>query len=108
LTFADFTKTSEADIEELFDVSFYLELVNNEYKDQLSTPVTEAVLPKHPRIVERLEKYFGSNPVKSGTFNHYRPARYFAEHIGEHEPRLSPATMDRFEAASKALNALIK
>lgn len=107
LTFADFTKTAEADIEDMFDVDFYLELVNSEFKGQLSAPVTEAVLPKHPRIVERLNQYFAANPLKSGGFNHYRPARYFAEHIAELAPKLSGSTLARFEEAFNALNALV-
>lgn len=107
LTFAEFTKTAEADIEDMFDIGFYLELVNKEYKDQLAAPVTEAALPQHPRIVERLDQYFAANPLKSGTFNHYRPARYFAEHIAELEPKLSAATLTRFEEAFKSLNALL-
>src|SRR5206468_10674075 len=31
LTFAEFTGTAEADIEDMFDVAFYLKLVNGEY-----------------------------------------------------------------------------
>ena len=108
LTFADFTKTTEADIEDMFDVSFYLELVNAEFKDQLSAPITEAALPKHPRVLVRLEKHFEANPLKFGAFNHYRPARYFADNIAGLTPKVSNATLDRFEAAYKALNALLK
>jgi hypothetical protein len=107
LTFAEFTKTAEADIEDMFDIGFYLELVNSEFKGQLASPVTEAALPQHPRIVERLAQYFEANPLKSGTFNHYRPARYFAEHIAELEPKLSAATVARFEEAFNILNALL-
>ncbi len=108
LTFADFTKTVEADVEDMFDVARYLELVNSEYKDQLASPITDAALPQHARVLVRLEKYFETIPLKSGSFNHYRPARYFVEHIGELAPKLSAATLDRFEAAYKTLNALLK
>jgi hypothetical protein len=59
-------------------------------------------------VLVRLEKYFEANPLKTGKFNHYRPARYFAEHITDLTPKLSAATLDRFEAAYKALNALVK
>jgi hypothetical protein len=55
----------------------------------------------------RLEKYFEANPLKAGKFNHYRPARYFAEHLAELAPKLSAAALDRFEAAFKALNAIV-
>jgi hypothetical protein len=108
LTFADFTKTAEADVEDMVDVSFYLELVNNEYKDQLVAAIAETALPKHPRVLVRLEKYFETKPLKTGKFNHYRPARYFTEHIADLAPKLSAATLDRFETAYKTLNALLK
>jgi AAA15 family ATPase/GTPase len=107
LTFAEFTKTTEADIEDMFDIGFYLDLVNAEYRDQLNVPVAEAALPKHPRVVERLDQYFAVNPLKSGSFNHYRPARYFAENIANLAPKLSAATLARFEQAFTALNALL-
>ena len=108
LTFADFTKTGEPDIEDMVEVPLYLELVNSEYATELTALITEAVLPKHPRILVRLEEYFKTNPLKSGRFNHYRPARYFAEHVADLAPRVSAATLDRFEDAFRALNALLK
>jgi hypothetical protein len=107
LTFADFTNTGEADIEDMFEVSFYLGLVNSEYTAELKAQITEAALPTHPRVLVRLEKSFEANPLKTGHFNHYRPARYFAQHIADLAPKLSSATLDRFEAAFKALNALL-
>src|ERR1039458_10296881 len=108
LTFADFTKTAEADVEDMFDVPFYLELVNSEFKAELSAPISETALPTHPRVLVRLEQYFEKNPLKSGKFNHYRPARYFADHIAHLTPKLSAATLHKFEGAYKALNALLK
>lgn len=108
LTFADFTKTAEADIEDMFDVPFYLELVNSEFKSELKAPITEANLTsKSPRILVRIEQYLEANPLIKGTFNHYRPARYFVENIADLTPKLSPNTLDRFENACKALNALV-
>jgi hypothetical protein len=108
LTFADFTKTAEADIEDMFDVPFYLELVNSEYKTELSKPVTESDLPPHPRILIRLEKFFETNPLKAGAhFNHYRPARFFADHADDLIAKLSPNTMQRFEDVFKTLNGLL-
>jgi hypothetical protein len=41
------------------------------------------------------------------TFNHYRPARYLAENFARLSKDISAATLDRFEAAMKALNALL-
>lgn len=109
LTFADFTGTSEADIEDMFDVPFYLKLVNAEYKTGLTKPIVEADLPPHPRVLVRLEKYFEATPLKTGVhFNHYRPARYFSEHADDLAAEISGQSLQRFEDAFKALNALLK
>jgi predicted ATP-dependent endonuclease of OLD family len=109
LTFADFTKTGEADIEDMFDAPFYLELVNAEYKTSLVNPIKESDLPPHPRILVRLEKYLEANPLKDGVhFNHYRPARYFTEHADDLVAQLSANSLQRFEDAFKMLNTLLK
>jgi predicted ATP-dependent endonuclease of OLD family len=108
MTFADFTNTKEADFEDMVEPSFYLELVNAEYKTELTAPIAEASLTsQHPRILVRLDEYFKTNPLKTGHFNHYRPARYLAENIGPLSAKLSSDTLNRFEAAFKAINALL-
>ena len=46
--------------------------------------------------------------MKSGhQFSHYRPARYFAENISLLKGEISKKTLDRFEKAFQALNALL-
>jgi energy-coupling factor transporter ATP-binding protein EcfA2 len=107
LTFADFTGKPEADIEDMFDESFYLQLVSAEFADALGTSLTPAALTSRaPRILVRLEEYLAANPLKAGVkFNHYRPARLFAERVSA--LAIPNDTLDRFEAAFKALNALL-
>jgi len=108
LTFADFTGKVEADIEDMFEPDFYLRLVNEEYKNQLASPIAQTALNQnYPRILVSIEEYVSTNPLKNGSLNHYRPARYFTENIAALAPDLSSATLDRFEAAFKALNNLL-
>jgi predicted ATP-dependent endonuclease of OLD family len=108
VTFAEFTGGSEADIEDLFEVSFYLHLVNYEFRSDLVETVVESGLDGAPRIVRRLEKYFAARPLRSGReFSHYRPARYFAENAGRLKPMLSRVTLDRAEEMFKRVNALL-
>ena len=109
LTFADFAGEKEADIEDMFDPAFYLQLVNGEFKKGLVSALTEADLTvKAPRILVKLEKYLEQHPLKGGeSFNHFRPARYFTANISTLEASLSSTTLDRFEAAFKAVNALL-
>ncbi len=107
LTFGDFTGKKEADIEDMFDVDFYLKLVNAEYKAALPKAIGVADLPKRERVLVAIEAYLHDAPLKESKFNHYRPARYFAEHIGTLTKSLSSDTLDRFETAFKRLNALL-
>jgi predicted ATP-dependent endonuclease of OLD family len=109
LTFADFTRSSETDIEDMFDIDFYLNLVNKEYAADLVAPIRPSMLgSRSPRIVRKLEDFFMANPPKSGAqFNHYRPARYFAENSAKLASAIPSTALDRFEAAFKALNGLL-
>jgi hypothetical protein len=106
-TFAEFTGTTEADIEDMFDRQFYLDLVNAEYAAELQKPITLADLGKHPRILVNIGAHIKANPLKAGGFNHYRPARYFAENIATLGNIVDAATLNRFESAFKALNSLL-
>jgi AAA ATPase domain len=107
LTFADFTGKPEADIEDMFDDSFYLQLVNEEFAGSLSAKLTVGNLKSRaPRILARLEEHFSTNPLVGGTkFNHYRPARYLAEKVSTLS--IPDAVLNRFETAFKAANALL-
>ena len=108
LTYADFTRTKEADIEDMFDEDFYLALVNGAFTDALPKPVTKGDLNQNiPRIAKRLQEYFEANPLAGGrSFDHFRPARYFLDRIGRDAP--SSATLNRFGEAFVALNKLVK
>lgn len=105
LTFANFAPGTEADIEDMFDPDFYLELVNGEF----GTSLTVSDLPAgSPRILSRLEKYFENHPLpKHAPFNHYRPARYFSEDIGPLGKEVTDSQLDRFQQAFDALNGLL-
>ncbi len=108
VTYADFTEKKEADVEDLFDRDFYIGLVNDEFKKQLTKPIKATALNElDPRVIRSLESYLATTPLKSGTFNHYRPARYFSENITRLWPTIADHTRDRFERIFKQLNALI-
>jgi predicted ATPase len=109
LTYADFTGTVEADVEDMFEPDFYLRLVNEAFASDLSAPITMALLDKNlPRITAKLEKYFEANPLKGkATWNHTRPARYLLTNLSKLESDISDATIGRFETAFKKLNELL-
>ena len=109
LTFADFTQAAEADIEDMFGDAFYLDLVNAEFASQLGAPLALADFKsKNPRILQRIETHLETVPLTSGSFGHYRPARYFTENSTKLWKKMPKEAKDRFEAAFKAANALIK
>ncbi len=57
----------------------------------------------------QLDKYFKDNPLKKGLqYNHYRPARYFNEHIHKLQTEIGNKTLTLFEEIFKKLNSLIK
>jgi len=108
-TYGEFTGGGEADVEDMFDREFYVGLVNAEFEKQLKTPIDPAALnAREPRTLRAIEAWLADNPLKSGTFGHYRPARYFWENTAALWPKVSDATKDRFEVACTHLNALLK
>jgi predicted ATP-dependent endonuclease of OLD family len=108
LTYADFTKTVEADVEDMFERDFYLSLVNAEYATVLQRPLTTGDLNvRIPRILRALEDVLRSEPLKHGEFGHYRPARYFSEHLADLAPFICKTTKERFVSAFECLNALL-
>lgn len=109
LTYSDFTGGSEGDVEDMLGDDFYLSLVNEEYKSELSAPLSlKKLTAKHPRILVRVEKHLEANPLTTGRgFNHYRPARYLAENVKALAGSIPPEALDRFERAFKALNQIL-
>jgi predicted ATP-dependent endonuclease of OLD family len=108
-TYADFARTNEADVEDMFERDFYVRLVNAEFVKELNSPIPSTALnAKEPRTLRAIETYLQANPFKAGAFGHYRPARYFSENVAMLWKDVSDATKDRFEAAFKHLNALLK
>ena len=105
LTYANFTGGAEADIEDMFDESFYLKLVNREFGWNIKL---KELTNRQPRIVRRIEQYLvhKSNTIES-KFSHFRPARYLSENLDSLEKRLSDSTLKRFERAFVKINELL-
>lgn len=89
------TGGKEADIEDLFDEPFYLQLV----KDSGVGTVAKTKLPAGARIVKRIEEVLG-------VYDHYRPAQHLLKQPGL-LAKIGDPTLDRFEKLFGDLNALI-
>jgi len=108
-TYADFVGKAEADVEDMFERDFYIGLVNAEFAKSLKAPIKVSALnAKDPRTLRALEAWLAANPLKSGSFSHYRPARHFSENAAALWAQVSDATKDRFEAAFKHFNSLLQ
>ena len=105
LTFDQFVSGDEADIEDMFDVDFYLNIINVEFGANIQE---NDLASQHPRVLVRIEDHIKTNPLPNGaSFNHYRPARYFAENIGDIESDIVDSVLERFQKAFNTLNALL-
>lgn len=93
----EIAKTPEADIEDLFEVDFYLELL----KLSGVCEFKESDLTTRGRTLKRVETVLGKR------FDHYLPARYFLEHQVELLPKVSLETLDRFEALFTKANRML-
>lgn len=104
---AGLVASQPTDIEDLIDVSLYIEYFNATFAAQLGKKkVKEADLPAGDRIVQRLEKWLVSNGVTlrpSGGFNHYLVASRFASHP---PAALDAASAERFKALFATINAV--
>ena len=94
---ADIAGTEEADIEDLFAESFYVELVNRSN----AAAVEAFEVQGDGRIVERIENATGAG------FNRYLPARFLLEHADTYSERLDDPTLDRFETLFRKVNESI-
>ena len=113
LTYAAFLgdDCKEADVEDLFERSFYLNLVNEACKDDLPSPIEMSDINSNiPRIVASIGNYLKKNPLQDGetNYDHYKPARYFHQNIDTLWGKLPDPTKDKFEKMFKQLNQLLK
>jgi len=86
------------DLEDLFEVGEYLELYNRAFK----TAVNETDLKGDDPIVSRIARHIGVD-----RFDHGRPADVFLRKRDELLPKLSEATLKRFEALFERINKTI-
>lgn len=99
--------TTHADIEDLFDAEFFVELFSEAFQKELGQPISASSLPRGARIVERLGRHMKENNLAvrdSDGFNHFRPASFLTANpamLG----KVPNATLDRFEQLFNRVNA---
>ena len=111
-TCADFTCQTESDVEDLFDVDLFVEMLNGAYKPPAVNAVTkDALMAAAPtsRIVKKAEALFKLMPATVAEFDHFGASRWLLENpsaLDADTPAVQ-ATLDRFEEVFKAFNALL-
>jgi hypothetical protein len=93
----EITGTSEADIEDLFTVSWYLKLLAASKVGKF----TKTQLNRGGRIIKQVEAVHG------GRFDHYQPANHLMRSPGTLLDQIDENTRTRFEALFKRLNGLL-
>lgn len=109
LRFADFATADEADMEDMFDPSLYLRLVNGAYQAVLQKPIYESDMRSTTsRILLRLREYFRTYPLQQdSSFSRYQTARYLVTNMDALKPHISTQTRDRFANVFLWLNSLL-
>jgi hypothetical protein len=102
------TRVRDADIEDLFEPNFYLNLVNASYSSDLDEPLTmKSITESNPRIVERVSDHFRGNGTCDEEFDRYRPAAYLLEHFDELRDEISEDTVKKIGSLVGRINGLL-
>jgi predicted ATP-dependent endonuclease of OLD family len=100
------TPDQETDIEDLFPEALYLDAFKTTYAKELGgSKISADKLPKHPRIVERINQWLKASKITllhDGGFNHYRVAQTFLPTLTE--TKLATADIERFEQLFQQVN----
>ena len=102
------TRIRDADIEDLLDPGFYLKLVNESYKQELSQKATlRSISSSNPRIAERIKAYFSDNEIAGGHFDTYRPAAYLLQNHAVLRAEINETTIENAASMFDRINALL-
>ncbi|GAB2766852.1 hypothetical protein GCM10027039_30190 [Terrabacter koreensis] len=105
----DVVGRADADIEDMFDQGFYLELINDAYAGLLkSNKLKVTDLPKDDRLVRRVELAFHSRGLNNGRINHFAPASALNRNQAKYVPKISDKTLGFAEELFERVNAFLK
>ena len=108
LKWVQVTRVRDADIEDLFEPSFYLKLVNLTYVQQLEDPLTMKLISEsNPRIVERIKMYFKSHDISNREFDRYKVATYLLENFDALKHEISEDTVKKIASLIQRINDLL-
>ena len=97
VSISEFTQTKEADIEDMFEVDYYLELL----KKSGGPSVEISDLQPGPRLIKRIESALKTK------FDHYKPSSYLLRNQEILLEKLSEDTIQRFEKLFSRVNSTL-
>lgn len=112
LTAADFSGKAESDIEDLFSAEFYCSLVNQALglkKKQITPKAAAEADANTERLVKQVEAVCRTLPPATPEFGHFVPANWLLRHpeLLDEDTASVNESLDRFEAAFKAINEFL-
>lgn len=113
-TVSDFTGKAESDIEDLFEIGLFAEIVNAAYildaKYQLTGSTLDKADPSTIRLVKKAEAAFNVLPEPLPTYGHFTPSAWLIRNLAvlDAETLGIKETLDRAEKLFEAVNAVIE
>ena len=108
IRWVEVTRIRDADIEDLFEPDFYLDLVNRSYEGVLPSDLTRpSISDSNPRIAARVASYFKRHDIAGGEFDRNRPAAYLLGKHSQLRGDIDQATVERASALFDRINALL-
>ena len=108
IRWVEVTRIRDADVEDLFEPNFYLNLVSQTYDGELPAPLTlKSVSGSNPRIVKRISDYFRKEGISGGTFDPYRPAANLLQKHSEIRHRIDDTTVEEAASLFQRINSLL-
>ena len=111
-TAADFTEKDESDIEDFFEPELFVDIVNNAYELNSEHAIKVEELQNEntsTRQVKQVEILFRTKPSDVPDFDHFKPSAWLIRNadILEDGTEKVTKTLERFENAFRAVNALL-
>jgi hypothetical protein len=113
-TISDFTGKAESDIEDLFEIGLFAEIVNNAFGLEVKHRLIAASLDKADastaRLVKKAEAAFNVLPEPLPTYDHFTPSAWIIRNLGilDGDSSAIKETLDRAEKLFEAVNAVIE
>lgn len=100
---------ADADIEDLFEPEFYVDLVNDAYQGLLSGNILSVgELPPDKRLVRRVERAFAERKLNHGRINHFSPASALARNQAKYVPKISDEVLEQAEKLFAEINSFVR